>query len=127
MVDGAAIIAVLGGALYSARHAFRIWTGRIKAEAQPSIWWPFGDAGWRAFIRAYPATIVGVFGFLVLAVSVIVGPEIDDPGSLVFAWIGLVALGGTALAILAALAIALFNRPQLLVPRRLREERGLLQ
>jgi hypothetical protein len=117
------VVLVLGG-----RNLRRLWRDQLPMFARPQSWWPYGDAVWRAWIRAMP---LGWLAACTLVLALVTAPLVPsgDAYPLGFArplWytapVLLVFLG----SLLLMLTVALFNTPKWPVPPHLRAQRGAL-
>jgi hypothetical protein len=106
----------------------RIWRHEAPYFDRVPGWWIWGDALWRGWVRALP-TGVGLGWYLILGYVLLISvipqtPEKGRFGMIIPAWFGLpfLFLFGLGFGVMAA--IALFNRPKVLVPPHPRDEPG---
>lgn len=118
------IAAVIIGAAALVAGAFRLrrmWRALDPYGQQP-VGWPFGDAGWRAMARLFPANYAAVI-CLVLAWGLL---SIAADNALLVT-LGLLAFLATVVLFGLVVRIALFNRPSWLIAPSLRGEPGLVE
>lgn len=97
--------------LYALRGFWSEWRGKsVTDPSRAPDWWPFDLIWWRALVRSGPAGTLE--GPLVAAGYVVSGFD-DWSGQEVAEVIVAVSAG---IALLLTAAVALYNRPKLLVP-----------
>jgi hypothetical protein len=108
--------------VYALRGFWSEWRGRrVTDPHRAPDWWPFSILWWRALVRSGRAgTIEGPL----LAAGYVVSGFDSSSGQQA---VEVVVAGLVVLALLITMAIALFNRPKLLVAPYLRELPGAIE
>ena len=102
--------------LYALRGFWSEWRGKSTTDPyRAPDWWPFDLVWWRALVRSGPAGTIE--GPLVAAGYVVSGFDTSSAQDVVEVIVAVLA----AIALLLTAAVALYNRPKLLVPPHLRE------
>lgn len=102
--------------LYALRGFWSEWRGKSTTDPyRAPDWWPFDLVWWRALVRSGPAGTIE--GPLVAAGYVVSGFDTSSAQEVGEVIVAVLA----AIALLLAAAVALYNRPKLLVPPHLRE------
>ncbi len=110
---------IVATSLYALREFWSEWRGtRTTDPHRAPDWWPFDLVWWRALVRSGPAGTIE--GPLVATGYVVSGLDSWSAQQVVEIIVGVLAAG----ALLLPAAVALYNRPKLLVPPHLRELPG---
>jgi hypothetical protein len=109
--------AALWGTVLAATRLPEIFSGRASQKAPPG--YPYGDAAYRAALRAGPTTIVAAF---LLVAGFVAGLVSGFLGVGLWIFVGLFTAG--LAASLVALIVALTGWPKLLIPPALRPSHG---
>jgi len=105
--------------LYALRGFWSEWRGKSATDPyRAPDWWPFDLVWWRALVRSGPAGTIE--GPLVAAGYVVSGFDSSSAQQVVEVIVAVLA----AVALLLTAAVALYNRPKLLVAPHLRKLPG---
>ncbi len=105
--------------LYALRGFWSEWRGKSATDPyRAPDWWPFDLVWWRALVRSGPAGTIE--GPLVATGYVVSGFDNSSAQEVVEVIVAVLA----AIALLLTAAVALYNRPKLLVLPHLRELPG---
>lgn len=110
---------IVATSLYALRGLWSAWQGKSATDPyRAPDWWPFNLVWWRALVRSGPAGTIE--GPLVAAGYLASGFDSSPAQQVVEVIVAVLA----AIALLLTAAVALYNRPKLLVPPQLRKLPG---
>lgn len=119
-----AVLVGLVGSLYGLARVPGFWRGTYGRNIEDNLagGWPYGRRSLRGWVRVMPVLVVGaVTMFAAAALFGVANP--NDPGSWTYAlgYVGFLLILVTFACLILAAVIALFGRPQRLIPPWLRE------
>jgi len=104
----------------------RVWHHEWTHLDRTPYSWRWGDAAWRGYVRALPASIMG-FGVLSATVPLLMLFPEDPQGPFVRPyWFILLSQGMLIVPLLSMGTAILFNQPKFIVPPHLRAQPGML-
>ncbi|HEY6202295.1 MAG TPA: hypothetical protein VI056_04565 [Candidatus Limnocylindria bacterium] len=114
------LVRLAGAALWTVLLP-RYWRGDLSTFDQRQSWWLFGDEAWRAFRRTYLLAVVEAW-IIAIGTALLPFTPARPPESLPFA----ITFGAGLLIVFVLInTVWYLNWPKIVVPPRLRHERGM--